>query len=345
MGHEVLCCTKPSSVLKERLHISLSKSAQRPPGERGCLTTFLLVSFALVAPSPESDTVLPLGCCSHAVPGPMTHLILLLCRAHRLTSDHQAYSVTLDGEQFVAKFAHRPYPCEVHKCWAARGRMPGLRTASDGQEVTHVPGGWSLVFMDYLSPSDEWRTLQEVRIKEQRSARKVQTNTWCQRRCICAPEGEDTSCPSLSPMPLIYGERLHASVCCTRLSSSCVDCRSSRRSPKVLQSLQGLQSWRLRLKRCWPICTSHALWTLVRRCVFMGTSALPTSWSGTELGFGLYACAAILIWHLLALRLQASVLQSRCGALARSLHLLLSGCLVCCRGLQTRVGALGASAL
>ncbi len=93
----------------------------------------------------------------------MTQLILVLCRAHRLTSDHQAYSVTVNGEQFVAKFAHRP--CEVHRCWAARGRMPELRMGPGGHEVTHVPGGWSLVFMDYLSPSDGWKPCRRCGLK------------------------------------------------------------------------------------------------------------------------------------------------------------------------------------
>ena len=39
----------------------------------------------------------------------------------------------------------------------------------------------------------------------------------------------------------------------------------------------------------------------------MGISAIPTLWPGTELGLALYACAASLIWHVLALTLQSQV--------------------------------------
>ena len=97
--------------------------------------------------------------------------MLLLCSAQRLKSHQEAYCITLDGKQCVAKFAQHPYPHKVHKCWAARGLMPELRTAPDGQEVTYVPGGWSLVYMDYLSPSDGWKMLHMVRVKEQTPAR------------------------------------------------------------------------------------------------------------------------------------------------------------------------------
>ena len=85
----------------------------------------------------------------------------MLCSAVRLQGHHEAYLVTLDGKQCVAKFARHPYPLKVHKCWAGRGLMPELRTRPNGNEVTYVPGGWSLVYMDYLSPSDGWKTLHE----------------------------------------------------------------------------------------------------------------------------------------------------------------------------------------
>ena len=98
---------------------------------------------------------------------------MLVYSAERLESHHQAYRVTLDGKHCVAKFAWHPYPHEVHKCWASRGLMPELKTAPNGKEVTYVPGGWSLVYMDYLSPSDGWKTLQEVRVDQL----AVQTST------------------------------------------------------------------------------------------------------------------------------------------------------------------------
>ena len=134
-----------------------------------------------------------------------------------------------------------------------------------------------------------------------------------------------------SDVPLMCGKRLHASVRCTQLVQQLHDCRS-------LWMKQILVSSRPWLRMYWPICIGHALWTLVRRCVCTGTSALPILWSGEELGLGLYACAADLSWHVLALSMQASVLQSRCGALTQSLHLLL--CLVYCRDLQTQGDAL-----
>ena len=91
--------------------------------------------------------------------------MLVLYSAQRLKSHHEVHCVALDGKQCVAKFAWHPYPRKVHHCWAARGLLPELRTPPDGEEVTYVPGGWSLVFMDYLSPSDGWQTLQKVRVK------------------------------------------------------------------------------------------------------------------------------------------------------------------------------------
>ena len=130
------------------------------------------MNSALVVPSAENDTVLPFCCCPHAAPGPVLQPMLVLCSAQRLHSQHEAYCVTLDGKRCVAKLARHPYPYKVHKCWAGRGLTPELRIAPDGQEVTYVPGGWSLVYMDYLSPSDGWEPLWQVRVEEQTPARK-----------------------------------------------------------------------------------------------------------------------------------------------------------------------------
>ena len=254
----------------------------------------------------------------------------------------------LDGKQCVAKFARHPYPHELHKCWGARGLMPELRMAPSGQEVIYVPGGWSLVYMDYLSPRDGWQTLRKVRVGEQLPA------------CNCN-KPPDARGVVLVFLTLETHLSLHALACASYLqqtlarlcaaahislsscidNDSCIDCRPPKQ-PQTLQSLQRLRLW---LRVCWPTCISHAPWTAVRRCVCMGTSTIPTLWPGTELGLALHACAASLIWHVLALSIQASVLHSRCGAPAQSLHLLLSRSLVYCLTLQSQVDALGPPAL
>ena len=156
--------------------------------------------------------------------------MLVLCSAHRLQGDHQAYRVTLDGKHYVANFARHPYPLKVHKCWATRGLMPELRTCPNGNEVTYVPGGWSLVYMDYLSPSDGWKTLHEWK-----GLQKVGVDQLAGADKDLVPEALHPALKAVdTPHHLMPSQvsracrkRLHASVRCTSLSSSCINCRST----------------------------------------------------------------------------------------------------------------------
>ena len=144
-------------------------------------------------------------------------------RKANLATDAGAVQCPAPGEQLPgilrhsgrqAKFARHPYPHKVHNCWAARGLMPELRTLPNGTQVTYVPGSWSLVYMDYLSPSDGWQTLRKVPAEEPAITNKHLTPE-ALHSCSCGVV--DTPHHFMHSRVLVaLSQHLHASVCCTQ---------------------------------------------------------------------------------------------------------------------------------
>ena len=128
-----------------------------------------------------------------------------------------------------------------------------------------------------------------------------------------------------SRVPLTCGKRLHASVRCIPLIQDLHGLQDSKEGAELAELKDLAENVLANLHEPCPLGAGEAV------CVH-GDLRAPNLMVRYRLGGGLYACAANLSWHVLALGMQASVLQSRCGALLS---------LVYCRNLQTQVDALG----